>query len=42
MSNANEVTLTIDGKPVDYIRKDSVQQIRDIGTKRMIAEEKAI
>lgn len=29
MSNTSEITLTIEGKPVDFIRKDSIPQAQE-------------
>ena len=38
---SNEITLVIDGKPVDFIRKDSVQESSaPIGDKRIIVGDR--
>lgn len=36
---SNEITLVIDGKPVDFVRKDSVSTVV-IGEKRIIVADK--
>ena len=38
---SNEITLVIDGKPIDFIRKDSIEQVSPpIGEKRIIVGDR--
>ncbi len=38
---SNEITLVIDGKPVDFVRKDSVKDVSGpIGEKRIIVADR--
>lgn len=36
MANANEITLTIDGTPVDFVRKDSITKAVSTGPESII------
>ena len=36
----NEITLVVDGKPVDFVRKDTLTQQLNIGEKRIIAADR--
>ena len=41
LNNENEITLTIGGKPVDFVRKDSIQPASPImGDKRIIVADR--
>ena len=41
MNNESEITLTIGGKPVDFVRKDSIQTSNPImGDKRIIVADR--
>ena len=37
---SNEITLVIDGNPVDFVRKDCVAQTAEIGEKRIIVADR--
>lgn len=38
--NANEITMVIDGKCVDFVRKDSIKSQIEIGEKRIIVADR--